>query len=908
MSKQLRMLAGVAVFAALVLAGTVGAFAVGVAQPVQADHGSTHATRSFTPASGTVEPGGSLTVHIQRGDAFVITETLPAGFTFASTTLEASDYTMDGQTVEFTVFLGSSFDYTVTAPSTAGSYTFAGTAKFDRDRANDRPVGGLSNVTVRAGDTGGGQMPMALMVDALPRDPGAAAQITVEFPINHGLNIDESIVLEVGDDLGVPSSIAAGNVSIHAGDDTASPRSVVVETNSPEDRFKITLFIGDMSDEDGAQNLDAMGGDVTVTFRQEAGITNRTEGGSDDWHYRTSRQNTLTEIDEDKIYKVPFLVKLSSYGDSRGEEITVTGQGFKNGTTVRFWRDADGMGDVDPTEVVLCSATATGDDIAECSFDLSNPPFMGGKMGNYINAIDGRNNTATKGGGYSLPVIELEPSMSVSPKTGNPGDNINVQLYDFMAGDRVSQIQFGRRPAGDVCGGSKPACPSDYGTVDANGSLSFSFEIPNGITPGSQDLRIHAGQGNEPKARNDNTTFAVGLGGLQLAETDVLPNQRIHVTGSGFTTRGSGGTVYIGSGARPSSHGCGNGVGAVTLGGTPITWDRVNDGEAIEVTSGGTWAASIDLPVDSRTTTAGTRELKVVDCRAGVATVDLTFPTREVTMSPAEGRVGSEVIITGRNFPAFNDDGSDVEIEVEYDAGDGDTDDDDVEPDGLGNFTVILEVPEDAGIPSNNTVTVQFTVGGHTVVETRNHRVPQGTISFGATSGTEGSLLSITAEGFARYTSVDEIMFGNRDITPSPKPSTGTTGDGEFEVRIPGADPGIYIIKVKIDRVTASQTFTVVSGSGVVDGSVDSILANVMSEDALDRVFKFNNETKEWQWYINDPAFASTNNLAGLSSGDLVWIKVSKSVTADILGTSTTLTCINEGAENEDCWNQISIP
>ena len=151
-------------------------------------------------------------------------------------------------------------------------------------------------------------------------------------------------------------------------------------------------------------------------------------------------------------------------------------------------------------------------------------------------------------------------------------------------------------------------------------------------------------------------------------------------------------------------------------------------------------------------------------------------------------------------------------------------------------------------------------------------------------------------------------MFGDRDITPSPKPSTDTTGDVEFEVRIPGSDPGIYIIKVVVDDVTATQTFSVVSGSGVVDGSVDSILANVMSEDALDRVFKFDNATKDWQWYINDPAFTATNNLAGLSSGDLVWIKVSKSVTADILGTSVTLSCINEGMENEDCWNQISIP
>ena len=36
---------------------------------------------------------------------------------------------------------------------------------------------------------------------------------------------------------------------------------------------------------------------------------------------------------------------------------------------------------------------------------------------------------------------------------------------------------------------------------------------------------------------------------------------------------------------------------------------------------------------------------------------------------------------------------SDIEVFVRYDAG-VDSDDDDVEPDALGNFTVILEVPE----------------------------------------------------------------------------------------------------------------------------------------------------------------------------------------------------------------------
>ena len=78
------------------------------------------------------------------------------------------------------------------------------------------------------------------------------------------------------------------------------------------------------------------------------------------------------------VYDVPWLVELSSYKEGRGESITAIGKGFKNGTTVRFWRDQNGDGVVQADEPTLCDATASGDDIAECDFTLANPPFVGG--------------------------------------------------------------------------------------------------------------------------------------------------------------------------------------------------------------------------------------------------------------------------------------------------------------------------------------------------------------------------------------------------------------------------------------------------------------------------------------------------------------------------------------------------
>ena len=110
------------------------------------------ATRSFAPAS--VSPGGEVVVTITTANygAFgVVTETLPAGFTYVSSSLPDGQVTeVDARTVRFTLQGNTSFTYTVTASSVEDSYTFSGTLR-DSYR-NDHVVGGASTVTVFSGD------------------------------------------------------------------------------------------------------------------------------------------------------------------------------------------------------------------------------------------------------------------------------------------------------------------------------------------------------------------------------------------------------------------------------------------------------------------------------------------------------------------------------------------------------------------------------------------------------------------------------------------------------------------------------------------------------------------------------------------------------------------------------------
>ena len=135
------------------------------------------ATRSFSPAS--VEPGGQVTVTItiaNFGPAGIVTETLPQGFTYVSSTHGLVTHPVDGNSykVRFVSFGETSFTYTVTAPSTEGTYTFSGTLT-DSER-NDHEVGGDTTVTV-------GDAPPGVTVTYAGRGSAAPVRIGTAIPV-----------------------------------------------------------------------------------------------------------------------------------------------------------------------------------------------------------------------------------------------------------------------------------------------------------------------------------------------------------------------------------------------------------------------------------------------------------------------------------------------------------------------------------------------------------------------------------------------------------------------------------------------------------------------------------------------------------------------------------------------------
>ena len=764
-----------------------------------------------------------------------------------------------------------------------------------------------------------------------PDDPGAAATFIVEFQTPNALLASRDfIIFTLDEEFYVPNDLEVNQVSISAdavvlGNGTVpsqsvAPQEVMVNfagasSNKPE----ITLVVPDMDSSDGTgSNGIAAGANVTVIFHQAAGITNPTESGKDPFKIRVTNDGIDPGADNDVKVNIvtPSIVELSSTSESRSNVITAVARGFDGGKTVTFWRDADGNGVRDAGETDLCSVRAASDNTASCDFIVQNLPFVAGTGNdcsgtftddtldagsisgcNYVNASDSDRRTASQRSQDDLnrQIFNLEGLVSVSPGEGNPGDTITVQLKDYPAGALV---------AVDLAGVSIPtntdgaAITSEI--VPASGEHNFTIKIPNGVASGTQILTVE-GQGGAVEDNN----IVVGGAMLFPYPATVVPNQRLSLSGAGFT---KGGLATINETGDGSS---------ITIGGEVIHPSRINGGAPIKVSNAGNWSAFIDLPVTPATTTGGARKLKVVDSGGRQGIIEISFPQRQITVVPAEGRVNANVLVKGTGFAAQNNHGNSITIRVSYASAGAETSTATATPDYAGNWTAILQVPRDAAIPSTNTITAEVDLfqvsspdakSGATLVTTATHQVPRAQITLNRVSGLPGSKVTLIAQGFKQFTPVDTLRVGNVDLTPSPRPSTDGDGSAIFEFMVPGLEVGVQTVQLHVGGITASAGFFV-TDSSVADADLANVeLALKNASGRLERAFLFNDLSNEWQFFDTRKAFAEANTLSRIPSGAPLWLKVTQNVQFGINGQFFDLTCANRGTDEEDGWNLIVVP
>ena len=287
---------------------------------------------------------------------------------------------------------------------------------------------------------------------------------------------------------------------------------------------------------------------------------------------------------------------------------------------------------------------------------------------------------------------------------------------------------------------------------------------------------------------------------ISVSTRSVVANQRISLSASGYTPNAEIGRVAEGE----------TQVSGITIAGEAVPWDRINDGNAVNINSDGEWSTTVDLPLTALTTTEGFKLIEATDS-GGLSDVDsLNIGKRGFFIDPHAGRVGTMAPIFGEGFPAKNDNGSSFTMAVSYDTGSGNGTTITVTPFANGELRAQVQIPTTATIPSTNTVKISFQDDDGVVVEeTATHEVLPPAIYISPTSGIPGTAVFITGEGFKANVPIRSVTIGGLNVTPAPNIPTDSDGMLSFDIDVPGLDPAIQTIEVTAGSLTASSGFTV---------------------------------------------------------------------------------------------------
>ena len=293
-------------------------------------------------------------------------------------------------------------------------------------------------------------------------------------------------------------------------------------------------------------------------------------------------------------FEVVRLVEADPDAGGRGESIELKAVGFKNGTTVTFFRhNGDAEDSIGANRETLCSAQVQSDDVGSCKVTVTAPLFQ--RSDNFINAVDGRSKTAPAERELQPGTGRGDNSRVGQPRRKHPGPVVRLQA----AGASVTKVEIARQALYQhdtepvkLFATAAAAAAADYtlwtpgGRATATGGeLNFSLVVPNQAPGGVQDFRVTADD------EDASTKIAIGGPVVTVNPTTVIANQRISLVGNGFNP--------------------GSDITSITFGGDTIPADDINDSDDVNVDSSGNWSAAVDLPLATSTVAPGTHTIKV---------------------------------------------------------------------------------------------------------------------------------------------------------------------------------------------------------------------------------------------------------------------------------------------------------
>ncbi len=758
-----------------------------------------------------------------------------------------------------------------------------------------------------------GPAPCNVTVSAKSRSPAATTTYEVEFVTPTAIpSLTGAITMELHDEIRVPVRIIGSFVQLectdadghNCGRGTAFGVDSINATNYLEPTTVIVspaLRLGD----DRNLTIPA-GARVKVSFRSEVGMRNPSEGGAYSWrvgigngpmsnaYHPDQKVRQAYRAASDSAYDLGLLVnreiQLTLNEVTRGQQVSAIARGYKNGTTLRVWRDANINGEIDWNELELCTATVGSNDIGRCYFSIDVPPFepafgecvAAARNCNFINALDGRSGSSVvvenfyPPDEFPHPIYESSQALDLLGRINvevlhGIGGNIDLELVDFPQGV-ITAITIGGVPA-DV----------ENWVVGPSGRLFFSFSVPFRARSGRQHLELILTRSDNGQiySRDVIINLVHPAAEVQVIPDTVLPNQRIAISGRWLSVQEE------------------SVINKIRVDGYELDSSRVNDGTgSFNVTADRNWSGSLDLPINGATTVSGTHKLWLQDSNGRTGSVDIFIPPRKLEITPVWGRVGSFVNVSGQGFPALNSRGSIVFVKIYYESAVGRT----VtyaETDINGAFSKDIRVPLNTSVPSSNFIRVEFEDDNGALVTTSvRHEIPSAVIRLSRVSGMPGSAINLTGSGFRHYTPVSSVTFSGLDVIPAGTTLTDAQGHFSMTIRIPGANEGVQTVTATVAGVSASVPFRVDYNARVsADATpLDQGLANL--GEALSKVFHFNNNSKEWAFYA--PEVPEESGLTQLLDRETYLIQVKAPVVAILNGKPRQLTC-REG----NCWNQL---
>lgn len=738
------------------------------------------------------------------------------------------------------------------------------------------------------------------------RIPGARTTYEVSFVTPGGLDgVKDSIVMELHGDIGVPTSIRSSSVTVthSSGGTTVHGHLDEVSLLGQADPDEPTVIsIAPSVKTNGSTAGIPAGAAVRVTFTGAAGISNPSRGGAYSWLVSTTGEPApVAAVHPDAQVRRDFL-DIQGYGDDvgllvertvnlsqkktvRGEEISVTASGFREGLTLWVWRDQDADGQQANGEAQLCQATVGSGGTGQCSFEVRAPPFtpvsadcLSGPRGcNLVNAADGVNqglNLSARGSAHvaaSARLLELAGKVEASTAVGSSGE-LQVRLSDF--------------PSGTIASVTLGGLTADVGslTVGPSGRLSFGLPVPAGVKAGQHQLEVGLSRDDNGEVYSSSVIVEVTAETTEVGISPemVVANRTVAIWGKGFSTR---------EGAA---------IRDIQVGGEQLEPARINYGQGfITVDPDGSWAGTISLPVTGVTIEPGDYSVDLVDTHGYSGSVEYTVGAREMTVSPERGRPGSIVEVSGRGFPASNQAGSRVNLLLHYDSAAGRSSMP-AQADHEGNFTQEIRVPLETPSPSANAVRVEFeTEDGEVIATAVAHEILEPEVEVFPASGPPGATVSLTGGGFRHHLPVTSVTVGGMDVLHGDRRLyTDASGRFSLQFTVPAAVHGPQPVRVDVSGTIARSYFQVSPGGSVSGNATPASEALAGLGDRLEVVFHFDNLTKGWSFF--DPLLGEESDLRLMIDGELYFVLVTETVKTILNGRHRTLTC-HEG----NCWNVI---